>query len=81
MTIPADLKRSGSTGEEPLPRLSISLTYDVKREVHFFFNFLFSFGVWPINNVVTASGKEQRDPAIHTHASILPQTPPIWATM
>ena len=28
-----------------------------------------------INNVVIVSGRQQRDSAIHTHVSILPQTP------
>ena len=36
---------------------------------------IFSVGVQPMNNVVIASGEQQRDSAIHTHASILPQTP------
>ena len=35
-----------------------------------FFNFLFCTGVWPINNVVTVSGKQQRNSAMHTHVSI-----------
>ena len=43
---------------------------------HFsFFNFLFYIGVVAINNAVTVSGWEQRDSAIHTHVSTLPQTP------
>ena len=41
----------------------------------FFKNFLFYFGVWPINNVVIVSGGQQRHSAMHIHASILPQTP------
>ena len=43
--------------------------------VSFFFYFLFYIGVWLINNVVTVSGGQQRDPAIYIHVSILPQTP------
>ena len=39
------------------------------------FNFLFHTGIWPINNVVIASGAQQRDTATHIHVSILPQTP------
>ena len=41
----------------------------------FFFTFLFYIEVKQINNVVIASGGQQRDSAIHIHVSILPQTP------
>ena len=41
----------------------------------FFFNCLLCIGVWPNNRVVIVSGGQQRDPAIHMHVSILPQTP------
>ena len=40
-----------------------------------FLNFLFYIGVYLINNVVIVLGEQQRDSAIHTHGSILPQTP------
>jgi len=40
-----------------------------------FFNFLFYIGVELINNVVIVSGEQWRDSAIHTHVSILPQSP------
>ena len=40
-----------------------------------FFHFQFCIGVFLINNVVIVSGGQQRDPAIHTHVPILPQTP------
>ena len=32
-------------------------------------------GVQPINNVVTVSGEQERDSALHTHVSTLPLTP------
>lgn len=32
-------------------------------------------GVQPINKVLTVSGGQQRDSALHIHASILPQRP------
>ena len=35
---------------------------------------IFSVGVQPMNNVVIASGEQQRDSAIHMQVSILPQT-------
>ena len=35
----------------------------------------FCIGVQPINNVVIVSGQQQRDLAIHTPESTLPQTP------
>ena len=41
----------------------------------FVFSFLFYPGVQPINNVVTASGGQQRDSDICIHVSILPQAP------
>ena len=37
--------------------------------------FLFCIVIWPINNVVIVSGRQQRDWVIHTHAYILPQLP------
>ena len=37
--------------------------------------YLFCTVVQPINNVVLVSGEQQRDSAIHTHVSILLQTP------
>ena len=37
----------------------------------FFFNFLFCIGAQQIYNVVTVSGEERRDSAIHTHVPIL----------
>ena len=37
-------------------------------------NLLFCTKVELINNVVMVSGEQQRDSAIHTHVSILPQT-------
>ena len=40
--------------------------------IQHFFNFLFCMGVYPINNVVTLSDEQQRDPAIHTYIHILP---------
>ena len=39
------------------------------------FTFKFYIGVELINNVVIVSGGQQRDSAIHTYVSILPQTP------
>ena len=39
-------------------------------------NFLFCIGVQLINNVVTVSGEQRRNPAIHTHVSILPSRLP-----
>ena len=42
----------------------------------FHFNFLFYFGIYLINNIVTVSSEQQRDSAIHIHVSILPQTAP-----
>ena len=39
-------------------------------------NLLFCTKVELINNVVMVSGEQQRDSAIHTHVSILLQTPP-----
>ena len=39
----------------------------------FIFNFLFSTGVEPINNIII-SDEQQRDSAIHTHIFICPQT-------
>ena len=47
----------------------------IKAFISFFLNFLFYIGVWPINNVVTVSGAQQRDSVIRMHVSILPQTP------
>ena len=44
-------------------------------EKNIFLTFNFVLGVWPTNNVVTVSGKQQRDSATHIHVSILPQTP------
>ena len=41
----------------------------------FVFSFLFYTGVQPIDNVVMASGGQQRDSDIRIHVSILPQTP------
>ena len=38
-------------------------------------NFLFSFRVWPINNVGVVSGEQWRDSAMHIHVSILPSSP------
>ena len=38
------------------------------------FNFVLGYS-WLMNNVVIVSGEQQKDSAIHTHASILPQTP------
>ena len=45
--------------------------------LEFFFlkNFLFCVGVEPINNVEVVLGGQQRDSAIQTHVSILPQAP------
>ena len=40
-----------------------------------FLNFLFCIRVQLINNVVTVSSEQRRDSAIHTHVSILAQTP------
>ena len=40
-----------------------------------FLNFLFCTGEWLTNNAVIVSGEQQRDPAIHTHVSILLQSP------
>ena len=37
--------------------------------------FLFCVGVELMNNIVVVSGEQRRDSAIHTHVSILPQTP------
>ena len=39
------------------------------------FNFLFYIGVEPINNVVIVAGAHQSNSAVHTHVSVLPQTP------
>ena len=36
---------------------------------------MFHVGVQPISSVVIVSGGQQRDSAVHTHASILPKTP------
>ena len=44
-------------------------------KILFFKSFLFYIGVKLNNNVVIVSGEQQRDSAIHTHVSILPQTP------
>ena len=41
----------------------------------YFLNFLFCIGVYLINNVVIVPGGQQRDSAIHIHASILSKTP------
>ena len=41
----------------------------------FSLNSLFYTGIQPINNVVTVSGEQPRDSAMHIHVSILPQTP------
>ena len=38
-------------------------------------NFLFCIGVQPVNNIMIVSGGQQRDSAIHTHVSVLPQNP------
>ena len=46
-------------------KISVSLLFLV------FLNFLFYIRVQPINNVVTVSGEQQRDSAIHIHVSIL----------
>ena len=46
--------------------------------IYFLLNFLFCIGVWPINNVMIASGGQQRDLAIHIYICIciiLLQTP------
>ena len=40
-----------------------------------FSRFLFCIGAQLINNAVVVSGEQQRDSTIHTHVSILPQTP------
>ena len=40
-----------------------------------FVNLLFYIGIQLINDVVTVSGGQQSDSAIHTPVSILPQTP------
>ena len=43
---------------------------------YIFFNTkAFRIGEWPINNAMIVSGEQQRDSAIHTHISILPQAP------
>ena len=45
-------------------------------DLSFFFKlFFFGIRVQPINNVVTISGEQRRDLAMHTHVSILLQTP------
>ena len=41
----------------------------------FFFNVLFYIGVQPINTVVTVSGGQHRDPAMHIHVFVLLKTP------
>ena len=41
----------------------------------FIFSFLFYTGVQPIDNVVMASGGQQRDSDVRIHVAILPQTP------
>ena len=41
----------------------------------FYLNFLFFFGVLPMNNVVIVSGEQGRDSAIHIRVSILLLTP------
>ena len=41
---------------------------------YFILNFLFHVGVEPMNSVIV-SGGQHRDSAIHTHVSVLPQTP------
>ena len=38
-------------------------------------NFLFFIGEYLINNVVTVSSEQQRDPVINIHVSIVPQIP------
>ena len=40
-----------------------------------FLNFLCCIGVYPINNLVIVSGRQQRDSAIHIPVSLLPQSP------
>ena len=47
----------------------------ISQDFFFLFNFLFCIAVEPINNVVTVSGEQPRDWAIHLCVSILPQTP------
>ena len=42
--------------------------------LYFLLNFLFYIGVQPINNVVTVSGAQRRDSAVHIYVSILLQT-------
>ena len=41
----------------------------------YFLSILFCIGIQPINNVVIVLGEQQRDSSIHTHISILFQTP------
>ena len=41
----------------------------------YFVNFLFCFGVQPVNNIVIVSGEQKRDSVMHMHVSTLPQTP------
>ena len=38
------------------------------------FYFILEYIRWTINNVVRGSGAQQRNPAIHIHVSVLPQT-------
>ena len=38
--------------------------------------FILCWGIQAVNNAVVVAGKQKRDSAIHTHASVLPQTPP-----
>ena len=35
----------------------------------------FFIGIYPLNNIMIVSDEQQRDSAIYTHVSILPQTP------
>ena len=64
------------SNEDLVGRMSADgLHHGASRPV-FFFNFLFYIGVQPINNAVIISGGQQSDSAIHTHVSVLPQTPP-----
>ena len=41
----------------------------------YFFNFLFYIGVSPVKTVMLVSDEQQRNSGIHTHLSVLSQTP------
>ena len=58
-------KWNGSTGKSFNPRLMLGL---VEKSV--FFYFLFCIRVYPINNVVIVSGRQQRDYAYSIHKVI-----------